>query len=273
MKQWFLILEVDDLRIRLSVEAPTSPERRDIYREVYFSLHGKGRYRARFWAVVDSKLKDPDASMPTSEWNVPVRWTDNRGLTVQSVDDNSILVAMSYIIRNGLEASAFHSGDSQTLYMIERFEEQIATNPHDANAFAQIGSWWTSQEDYDKALQHLNTALELDPNNTEALRVRAHLRSTCPDAEFRDGEGALRDVCRAMNIESSNGRLSGDWLHRLYLQIRAAAHAELSQYELAILFAMKALELSISRRARDSVENDLARYIAREPLRITRSNI
>ncbi len=266
MKQWFLILEVDDFRIRLSVEAPTIPERRDEYREIYFSLKGKRR-RAVFWVVPDSNLNDPHTAMPAMEWNAQVMWKDNSGLPVRSVDDDSILAAMSYIFRNGMEASAFREGDSKTLCMIERFEEQIARNPRDADAFAQIGSWWTSQEDYGKAVQHLDTALHFDPNNTEALRVRAQLRSTCPDAEFRDGKGALRDICRAMNIAMSIGRLNGDWLHRRYLRIRAAAHAELSQYELAISFAMKALKLSITRRARDSVENELEKYIAREPLR------
>ncbi len=268
MKQWFLMLDVDDLRIRLSVEAPTIPEHIDKYREVCFSLHGK-RCRAVFWAAPESNLNVPDTAMPGTEWNVPLIRKATSGLTVRSLDDDSILAAMSYIFRNGMEASAFREGASKTLYMIERFEEQIALNPCDANAFAQMGSWWTGQEDYGKAMQHLDTALRYDPTKTEALRVRAQLRSTCPDAEFRDGRGALRDICRAMNIEMSIGRLNGDWLHRLYLRIRAAAHAEHSQYALAISFAMKALELSITRRARDDVENELEKYIAREPLRVT----
>lgn len=269
MKQWFLMLDVDDRRMRLSVETPPIPRYIDRYREVYFSLHGR-RYCALFCAAPEPSPNDSDTAKTETEWTVPEIGKDTRVLTIQSLHDDSILAAMSYIIRNGMEASAFREGDSKTLCMIERFEEQIAMNPCDANAFAEMGSWWACQQDYGKAMQHLDTALYYDPTNTEALRVRAQLRSTCPDAEFRYGEGALRDICRAMNIEMSIGRLNGDWLHRLYLRIRAAAHAELSQYTLAISFAMKALELSITRQAREDVENELEKYIAREPLRVAR---
>ena len=159
--------------------------------------------------------------------------------------------------------------DPKTLMMLERFEEQTALNPRDADAYAQMGSWWTGKRDFHAAVEHLNKALEFDPDNVNALRYRAKLRSTCPESGFRDGDGALCDITRAMDIENANDRLNGDWLHRLYLRIRAAAHAELGQYDIAITIANEALELSITKLARDKVKRELAQYESGEPYRNT----
>jgi tetratricopeptide (TPR) repeat protein len=159
--------------------------------------------------------------------------------------------------------------DPKTLMMLERFEEQTALNPRDADAFAQMGSWWVGKRDYAAAMEHIDKALEYDSSNVNALRYRAKLRSTCPDAAYRDGEGALRDITRAMDIENADGRLNGDWLHRLYLRIRAAAHAELGQFDIAIATANEALDLSITRLAQDKVKRELAQYELGEPYRNT----
>lgn len=159
--------------------------------------------------------------------------------------------------------------DPKTLMMLEQFEERTARNPRDANAFAQMGSWWIGKRDYVAAVEHLDRALEFDPDNAYALRYRAKLRSTCPDARFRDGDGALCDVNRAMDLENENGRLNGDWLHRLYLRIRAAAYAELGQYDIAIAVATEALDLSITKLARHRVEREIEQYESGEPYRNT----
>lgn len=145
--------------------------------------------------------------------------------------------------------------DLKTRIMLERFEEQTARDPRDADAYAVMGEFWSAKGDFHAAVEHLDKALEIDPNNVDALRYRAVLR-TCPESGFRDGEGALCDITRAMDIANANGRLNGDWLHRLYLRIRAAANAELTQYDIAI--ATEALDLSITKSARDQVKRELA---------------
>ena len=39
--------------------------------------------------------------------------------------------------------------------MLERFEKQTAINPRDADAFAQMGSWWVGKRDYAAAVEHI----------------------------------------------------------------------------------------------------------------------
>ncbi len=159
--------------------------------------------------------------------------------------------------------------DPKTLIMLEQFEEQTARNPRDADAFAQMGSWWIGKRDYAAAIEHLNNALEFDRDNKHALRNRAKLKATCPEPTFRDGPGALRDITRVLQLEGSAGRLNGDWLHRLYLRIQAAAYAELRQFDTAIKIANEALAISITNLAKDKVNRELERYRVGEPYRNT----
>ena len=113
MKQWSNTLDVDDLRIPLSIEALVNYAPIEDYREVNFSIPGKGPHRAVFWLLPDRNSDNPYAVMPKTEWSVPVRWDDNTMLFVPSMDDHAILAAMYYIFRNKLEASAFENlGDT-----------------------------------------------------------------------------------------------------------------------------------------------------------------
>jgi hypothetical protein len=114
MKQWSLTLELSDVQIPLTVEAPTNLAPIEEYREVNFLIPGKGRHRAVFFLLPDRSSMDSYAVMPTKEWNVPVRWDDNAMLFVPSLDDNSILSAMKYIFQNGMEASAFENDEDTT---------------------------------------------------------------------------------------------------------------------------------------------------------------
>ena len=109
MKQWLLTLELGDVQIPLSVQASTNLAPIEEYREVNFVIPGKGRHRAVFFMLPDRNSMDPYSVMPTKEWNVPVRWDDNTMLFVPTLDDNSILSAMKYIFRNGMELSAFEN--------------------------------------------------------------------------------------------------------------------------------------------------------------------
>ncbi len=114
MKQWSLTLALGDVQIPLTVKAPTNLAPIEEYREVNFLIPGKGRHRAVFFLLPDRNSINTYAVMPTNEWNVPVRWDDNTMLFVPSLDDNSILSAINYIFKNGMEASAFENEEGIT---------------------------------------------------------------------------------------------------------------------------------------------------------------
>lgn len=106
-----LMLELGDAHIPLHVDSPAGLDPMDDYREVTFGLPGKGRRRAVFFLLPDTKSHDPHAAKPVDEWDAPVRWDDNTMLFVPSLSDDSILAAMRYILGNGLEDEAFEDED------------------------------------------------------------------------------------------------------------------------------------------------------------------
>jgi tetratricopeptide (TPR) repeat protein len=157
--------------------------------------------------------------------------------------------------------------DPKTLAMIEQFENSVMGNPKDAIAYAKMGHSWFRLQEYARVLEHLNTAIQLDPQLAYALCARADLRATCPDVLFRDGEAAVRDATTALEIEKRKGLLRRDWMHRVYLQVLAAAYAESGNFASAIETEQEALSFTITKVARQEIEEHLTNYKLREPLR------
>ncbi|MCU0713329.1 MAG: hypothetical protein MUC43_14815 [Pirellula sp.] len=110
-----LVLSSGKLQITLLVQSPTGLDPIDDYREVNFEIPGRGRYRAVFFLLPDGNSDDPYAIKPINEWDVPVRWDDPTMLFVPTLNDDSILAAMRYIIDNGLESDACESDDDLRL--------------------------------------------------------------------------------------------------------------------------------------------------------------
>ena len=157
--------------------------------------------------------------------------------------------------------------DTKTLYMLERFESAIARDPNDANAYTEMGDWWYSQRDYRKALDHLETAVQLDGKFASALCIRASLFATCPDAGFRDGTRAVHDAEAAISIAGNLGELRRDWRHRSYLRVLAASYAERGDFPPAIGTLEEALTMTITKSATRELAGDLESYRRKQPIR------
>jgi len=156
---------------------------------------------------------------------------------------------------------------AKTLFVIRRFEAEIARDASDAYAYDKMGLWWHWEEHYSKAFELYNIAIRLDPHLSHALCARASLLATCPDPKYRDGASAVRDATTALDIARKNGELHSDWLQRMYLQTLAAAHAEHGDFEQAVRFQHEALEYSVTMRAYYEVIGRLKRFHARQPAR------
>jgi Flp pilus assembly protein TadD len=77
-----------------------------------------------------------------------------------------------------------------------------------------------------KALADFDEAIRLAPNDSEAYRARAWIWATCPDANHRDGQRAVRSARTACE-------LSG-WKDARCLGTLAAAYAEPGDYDSAV---------------------------------------
>ena len=88
---------------------------------------------------------------------------------------------------------------------------------------------------YDKAIDDLDDVVKVAPNSVRALRERAWILATCPDASVRNGEQAVNSATRACELT--------DWKDSLALSTLAAAHAESRHFDEAVKWQQKAIEL------------------------------
>jgi tetratricopeptide (TPR) repeat protein len=139
-------------------------------------------------------------------------------------------------------------------------DERVRQNPDDPVAYLNRGRWHHAFGWYGKALSDYDRSISINSTIAYAFCCRANLRATCPDQAFRDGGLALEDALTAMKLAERAGELMGDWRHRLYLQVLAAAHAAKSNFEEAITIQSKALDLALTRLARSRISETLEKY-------------
>jgi tetratricopeptide (TPR) repeat protein len=146
-------------------------------------------------------------------------------------------------------------------------DERIRRHPNDSVAYLNRGIWHHWYGLYDKALSDFDTSIMIDPNNAYAHCARASLQATCLDESIRDGLKALENARRALELAQETGQLIGDWRHRQYLQVLAAAHAENNQFEDAIAAQSQALELAITNGPKSEIGERLEQYRRGIPMR------
>jgi tetratricopeptide (TPR) repeat protein len=138
------------------------------------------------------------------------------------------------------------------------FKNAVRLDPHEAVAYNNRGNARYFLNDYENALIDFTEAIRLDPSDPVAYNSRAVLRASCPDEKYRDGQKAIADATKACELT--------DWKDAETLDTLAAAQAESGDFDKAVEYAQKAIELAPDDDKPD-LESRLKLYQEKKPFR------
>jgi tetratricopeptide (TPR) repeat protein len=175
---------------------------------------------------------------------------------------------------------------------IADLEHVVKQNPQDLEILFQLAMLYRSQKNYVKTFELLDAALKLDPdswfirygrgdaylstgrhkdaiadyevalkqqpNDGNLLNNFAWVLATSPDDKVRDGKRAIElatHACEATDYKRPN-----------ILSTLGAAYAETGDFETALKWARKGIELS-DEEARKSLQKEVDSYTAKKPMR------
>jgi tetratricopeptide (TPR) repeat protein len=142
---------------------------------------------------------------------------------------------------------------------LDDYNEAIRLEPENATAFTVRAIHWSSKGAYDKAMTDFDRAIALDPQNAGAHGGLAWMCATCPDAGYRNGKLAVASATRACELKG--------WMGDRPLSVLAAACAEAGDFEAAVNWQQKAVELQKVGKDEEEGLARLALYQARMPYR------
>ncbi len=139
---------------------------------------------------------------------------------------------------------------------IQEYQRTLALVPNSAQAHFRYGQALQQQKKFAAAIAAYQKALELDPQHEPACLALAWLLATCPDANLRDGQRAVKLAQRAAHLARDESPQVLDTL--------AVAYAETGQFQQAIETARQALNLNAAKNDTPLAEAIQSRLILYE---------
>ena len=130
----------------------------------------------------------------------------------------------------------------------------IKLEPKEADPYVLRGILHKVRHDYGKSLADYEKAISLEPSEARSYDVEAYLLSVCPMPKYRDGRKALGYATKACDLT--------EWKNAGYLETLAAAYAENRQFDEAVKWQQKAMEMD-----RESDKTRLKLYQQKKPFR------
>jgi len=135
----------------------------------------------------------------------------------------------------------------------------IQLDPGSAGSHNGLGLVHFRQGKFVEAAAHYNLAIRLNPDDADSLNNRAMMLAACAEAKYRDGKRAVETATRACELT--------EWKQPEYLDTLAAAYAEAGEFDAAVRWQARAIELLMDEQEKGDFRSRLALYQAKKPYR------
>jgi tetratricopeptide (TPR) repeat protein len=157
-----------------------------------------------------------------------------------------------------LQVGTFYYSAKKTAKAIEVFTTVIAKSPKNASAYAGRADAYLQAGEHAKATADYAESLKHEADNTHVLNNLSWVLSTSPDDKVRDGRRAIELAKKACELT--------EYKEAYILSTLAAGYAETGDFEMAIKWSKKAVELGEG-SIKDNLKKELESYLAKKPWR------
>ena len=164
-----------------------------------------------------------------------------------------------------MQLALLYSQDNRPTQAIKIFDQVIKTNQDYWEAYRLRGDTRLGLGDHENAIKDFESALELAPegesDRSGILNNLSWVLSTTPNDALRDGKRALEYAIEACKLT--------DYKAPHILSTLAAAHAEVGEFDQAVEWSQKGVELARETNAAqlEQLENELKSYQEKKPWR------
>jgi Flp pilus assembly protein TadD len=141
---------------------------------------------------------------------------------------------------------------------VEAYSAILAVQPDVWQALRGRGDAYLNLGKHAEAVADYEKALKLEPNDQGLLNNFAWVLATSPDDALRDGKRAVKlavEACKAIDYKLAH-----------VISTLAAAYAEIGDFDSAVKWATKAVELADKEQLAD-IKKELESYQAKKPRR------
>ena len=152
---------------------------------------------------------------------------------------------------------AIHAERGETADALADFNLSLQVDPNYSYVYAIRGRWYQDRGEDGLAAKDLTDFLRLNPDDENALNNIAWLLATSPDQTIRNGAKALLYADKACDLTH--------WKNAGYIDTLAAVYAEIGDFEEAVKWQQKAVELMPKGERAEELALHLKLYQEKQP--------
>jgi tetratricopeptide (TPR) repeat protein len=185
----------------------------------------------------------------------------DRGQLRESVNDLNKVVELNPEFAGGyMNRANIYVRQGELDKAVADYNTALLRDHNLADVYSARANIFMQKRNYPQAVRDLQAAVQMKTKRPErALNSLAWLRTTCPEAEIRNGKEAVELALKACELS--------EWKDGGIIDTLAAAYAEQGDFDQAIKYQKQVLEIGKSSNDYDKIKQCLALYEQHTPYR------